>query len=85
MSSPLTNHESTARSIPASWSGLGRTWVLATVVALGSVAVVFLIADASTDGLVVEMPGSGDLEEVGFGDTIVPFAGNPRGGTWLRV
>jgi hypothetical protein len=36
------------------------------------VAVVFWVADASTDGLVVEMPGSSDLQELGFGDVIVP-------------
>lgn len=72
MSSSLTNHESADRYARASWSELGRTGALATVLALGLVAMVFLIADATTDGLVVEMPGSGDLQEVGFGDTIVP-------------
>ena len=82
-SAPPTDHESTDRSIPGSRSGLGRTGILATLVALGLVALVFLIADASSDGLVVEMPGSGDRQAVGFGDIIVPVVLGGVAGTVL--
>lgn len=52
--------------------GVVRGGILATVLTLVLVAVVYLVADASTEGLVVEMPGAGDIQEIGYSDTIVP-------------
>lgn len=52
--------------------GVIRVGALMTAAALALVAVVFALANATTDGLVVQMPGTGDIQQVGYGDTIVP-------------